>query len=128
MRANKKKKTELVVICFCLLLVGVVVLIPAFPPFGILWCGITGKLLSSALKQVKDQRKETDSIPQYRMTVKEDRREQFHSHTPVNYSYDECAMEKRLEQLDVLKGAGLLDNGEYAVRKQEILAMSSPRR
>lgn len=128
MGTNWKKKAELVVICLCLFLVGVFVLIPAFPPFGILWCGITGKMLSSAIKQAKAQRKETESKPKYRMRAKEDRREQIHSHTPVNYSYDECAMEKRLEQLDVLKGAGLLDDGEYAVRKQEILAMSGPRR
>lgn len=46
-----------------------------------------------------------------------------HPHTPVSYSYDSCAREKRLEQLKVLKGAGLLDEVEYHQRKQEILAM-----
>jgi len=46
-----------------------------------------------------------------------------HSHTPVSYSYDSCAKEKRLEQLKVLKNAGLLDDVEYSQRKQDILAM-----
>ena len=44
-----------------------------------------------------------------------------HGHTPVSYSYDACAQEKRLEQLKVLKGAGLLDEVEYQQRKQAIL-------
>ena len=44
-----------------------------------------------------------------------------HPHTPVSYSYDSCAQEKRLEQLKVLKSAGLLDEMEYQQRRQEIL-------
>lgn len=48
---------------------------------------------------------------------------QSHGHTPVSYSYDTCAREKRLEQLKVLKNAGLLDETEYQQRKQAILDM-----
>ena len=44
-----------------------------------------------------------------------------HPHTPVSYSYDSCAKEKRLEQLKVLKSAGLLDEWEYQQRRQAIL-------
>ena len=44
-----------------------------------------------------------------------------HAHTPVSYSYDACASEKRLEQLKVLKDAGLLDEAEYQQRRQDIL-------
>lgn len=44
-----------------------------------------------------------------------------HSHNPVAYSYDACAREKRLEQLKVLKDAGLLDDVEYHQRRQAIL-------
>ena len=46
---------------------------------------------------------------------------QPHGHTPLSYSYDACAREKRLEQLKVLKSAGLLDEVEYQQRKQAIL-------
>lgn len=44
-----------------------------------------------------------------------------HSHTPMNYSYDSCAREKRLEQLKNLKEAGILDETEYKRRRQDIL-------
>lgn len=46
-----------------------------------------------------------------------------HGHTPTTYSYDSCAREKRLEQLKVLKDAGLLDEAEYQQRRQELLAV-----
>ena len=46
-----------------------------------------------------------------------------HGHNPVAYSYDSCAKEKRLEQLKVLKDAGLLDDVEYHQRKQDILGL-----
>lgn len=46
-----------------------------------------------------------------------------HGHTPRAYSYDSCAREKRLEQLKVLKDAGLLDEVEYHQRRQEVLNM-----
>ena len=45
-----------------------------------------------------------------------------HGHTPEAYSYDSCVREKRLEQLKVLKDAGLLDDAEYHQRRQAILA------
>ena len=45
-----------------------------------------------------------------------------HPHTPVNYSYDTCARERRLEQIKSLKDAGLLDEKEYQVRKARIMA------
>ena len=48
---------------------------------------------------------------------------QSHSHTPMAYSYDSCAREKRLEQLKVLRDAGLLDVAEYQQCRQEIEAM-----
>ena len=45
-----------------------------------------------------------------------------HPHTPVNYSYDACATQKRLEQLETLKSAGLITKEEYNEKRQEILA------
>ena len=45
-----------------------------------------------------------------------------HPHTPVNYSYDSCAREKRLEQLKNLKDAGILEETEYKRRRQDILS------
>ena len=44
-----------------------------------------------------------------------------HPHTPVAYSYDSCAKEKRLEQIRTLKNAGLLTEAEYRERRSKIL-------
>lgn len=45
-----------------------------------------------------------------------------HDHTPLEYSYDGCAAQKRLEQLETLKSAGLITKEEYDQKRQEILA------
>ena len=68
-----------------------------------------------------------DAARKYKVHVSEsDRMEEKqpykHSHTPVNYSYDACATERRLEQIQSLKDAGILDEKEYQVRKARILA------
>ena len=68
-----------------------------------------------------------DTARKYKSHVSEsDRMEEKqpykHPHTPVNYSYDACATERRLEQIKSLKDAGILDEKEYQVRKARILA------
>ena len=68
-----------------------------------------------------------DTAQRYKQHVSEsDRMEEFqtyeHSHTPVNYSYDACSQQRRLEQIKSLKDAGILDEKEYQVRKARILA------
>ena len=68
-----------------------------------------------------------DTAQKYKVHVSEsDRMEEKqpykHPHTPVNYSYDACAIERRLEQIKSLKDAGILDEKEYQVRKARILA------
>lgn len=45
-----------------------------------------------------------------------------HGHTPTSYSYDTCAAQKRLEQLETLKSAGLITTEEYKEKRKEILA------
>ena len=68
-----------------------------------------------------------DAAVKYKTRVSEsDRMEEKqpykHPHTPVNYSYDACATERRLEQIKALKDAGILDEKEYQERKARILA------
>ena len=68
-----------------------------------------------------------DTARKYKSHVSEsDRMEEKqpykHPHTPVNYSYDACAQERRLEQIKSLRDAGILDEKEYQVRKARILA------
>lgn len=111
-----------------------------FPPFAII-----GVVALMAYKQAKkngqiddrELRSELEHIKRSGMAAKEkflrrlkeedaaERPYQSkpHPHTPVSYSYDSCARKKRLEQLKVLKDAGLLDEMEYHQRRQAILAM-----
>ena len=69
----------------------------------------------------------TDAAKKYKTRVSEsdrmDEKQPYkHPHTPVNYSYDACAMERRLEQIKSLKDAGILDEKEYQERKRRIMA------
>ena len=54
--------------------------------------------------------------------IMEEKQPYRHSHTPMNYSYDACAQERRLEQLKSLKEAGIIDEAEYRVRRERVLA------
>ena len=109
-RPSDKAGMILILIFF---LFGLLVLIPLFPPFGLFWCAILASSMGSLRKKSKQQRE--DLPPRSRSNRRE------HGHDPVGYSYDKCAMDKRLEQLEVLRSAGLLDPSEYQARRQEIL-------
>ncbi len=68
-----------------------------------------------------------DTAKKYKVHISEsdnmeERKPYQHSHTPVSYSYDSCAQERRLEQIKSLKEAGLLDEAEYQQRKRDIMA------
>lgn len=109
-----------------------------FPPLA-----IVGAIFYAAYKQGKKNpapesrtlRTEIENLKRSGKTAKEqflrrmkeedaaERPYKSHPHTPASYSYDSCAQEKRLEQLKVLKNAGLLDEMEYQQRKQEILSI-----
>ena len=134
--------------------VGLLFLLPLFPPFGLVWCFVIGKSLFKELqmqgvvkknvegKYTLDKNKaksvsqrsfdevraySTDAAKKYKTRVSEsdrmDEKQPYkHPHTPVNYSYDDCAMERRLEQIKSLKDAGILDEKEYQERKRRIMA------
>ena len=104
-----------------------VVLFIVFPPLGLL--GIVALLAYKAAKkrgQANDGTFRAAKERFLRRLKEEDAAERPyqsrpHGHTPQAYSYDACAQTKRLEQLKVLKSAGLLDEVEYQQRRQEIL-------
>ena len=107
-----------------------VVLFILFPPLGILGAFVWFAYQQARKNgQVNDRelKTELEGVKQkfLRQLKAEDVAEkpyqgQPHGHTPHAYSYDACAREKRLEQLKVLKGAGLLDEVEYQQRKQAL--------
>ncbi|MBE6973619.1 MAG: SHOCT domain-containing protein [Ruminococcaceae bacterium] len=133
MDINNRKRNEISPVVMVLIL-----LFFLFPPLAII-----GAVFLAAYKQGKKTpspesrtiRTEIENLKRSGKTAKEqflrrmkeeDAAEQpykSHPHTPVSYSYDTCAREKRLEQLKVLYEAGLLDAVEYQQRKQEILSM-----
>ena len=136
------------------LAIGVFLLLPLFPPFGLIWCAAIGKALFKELKiqgvikkdvegkynvdwnkakasgqkaarEFKGYSQETAQRFKTRVSESdrmEEKQPYKHAHTPVNYSYDACATERRLEQIKSLKDAGILDEKEYQVRKARILA------
>lgn len=127
--------------------VGLLFLLPLFPPFGLIWCAVIGKSLFKELKMQGVVKKDVEgkytfdkakaktvgqrdfekAREQYKTRVSEsdrmDEKQPYkHPHTPVNYSYDTCATERRLEQIKSLKDAGILDEKEYQERKRRIMA------
>ena len=134
-RGSQNDPSPAVVLQGALLAFGLVLLLPIFPPLGLLWCGISGWNLYQTLKK---EGKVKGDMGRKLNTEFREARDQFirhvkaedmmeekihpHPHTPVNYSYDKCARDKRLEQIKTLKEAGLLDEAEYKKRRQDILA------
>ena len=132
MNGNRNRKNEVSPVALVLVLLFFV-----FPPLA-----IVGVFILVAYNQAKkngqvsnkEWKAEVESLKRSGMAAKEkflrrlkeeDVAEQPHQskphgHTPVSYSYDSCAREKRLEQLKVLKDAGLLDAVEYQQRRQDI--------
>ena len=127
--------------------VGLLFLLPLFPPFGLIWCAVIGKSLFKELKMQGVVKKDVEgkytfdkakaktvgrrdfekAREQYKTRVSEsdrmDEKQPYrHPHNPVNYSYDTCATERRLEQIKALKDAGILDEKEYQERKRRIMA------
>ena len=134
-RGSQNDPSSAVVLQGALLAFGLVLLLPIFPPLGLIWCGVAGWGLYQTLKK---EGKTKGDMERKLNTEFKAAREQFirhvkaedmmeekihpHPHTPVDYSYDKCARDKRLEQIKTLKQAGLLDEAEYKKRRQDILA------
>jgi len=133
MAINNRKQNEIPPVGLVLILLFFI-----FPPLAIVG-GIAYAIYTQGKKppspEARQFRTEIENLKRSGKTAKEqflrrmkeedtaERPYKSHPHTPVSYSYDSCAREKRLEQLKVLKDAGLLDEVEYQQRKQDILAM-----
>ena len=93
----------------------VIALFILVPPLGILAAivlAVYSKAKKSSASGSRPPRTETapPSHPGYTAASPEKDR---HGHTPQTYSYDSCATERRLEQLEALKNAGLMEQEEY---------------
>ena len=133
MDTNGRKRNE-----FSPAVLVLILLFFIFPPLaflGLVFLAAYNQSKKSGQASNKELKAELESLKRSGMAAKEkflrrvkeedaaERPYQSHPHTPTSYSYDSCAKEKRLEQLKVLKSAGLLDDMEYNQRKQDILVI-----
>lgn len=101
------------------ILIGVTIAIPTFGLFGVLWTLMAvvvtavnayqsfGKKYVGPEIKIEDEEGGGPSAPE----------EETHDHIPSTA----LGPQKRLEQLEVLKDAGLIDEEEYAQKRKEIL-------
>ena len=118
-KPGKAQSTVSFVVGLAFVLVGLVMVVPTFGPFGLLWTGVAvaitvinglnafGKKGVPTMEIYSEE--EDDEVPS---PARED-----HDHIPSTA----LTTKERLEQLQTLKEAGLLTNEEYRNKREEIL-------
>ena len=118
-KPGKAQSTVSFVVGLAFVLVGLVMVVPTFGPFGLLWTGVAvaitvinglnafGKKGVPTMEIYSEE--EDDEVPS---PARED-----HDHIPSTA----LTTQERLEQLQTLKEAGLLTNEEYRNKREEIL-------
>ena len=118
-KPGKAQSTVSFVVGLAFVLVGLVMVVPTFGPFGLLWTGVAvaitviNGLNAFGKKGVPtmeiSSEEEDDEVPS---PARED-----HDHIPSTA----LTTQERLEQLQTLKEAGLLTDEEYRNKLEEIL-------
>ena len=118
-KPGKAQSTVSFVVGLAFVLVGLVMVVPTFGPFGLLWTGVAvaitviNSLNAFGKKGVPTMEiyseEEDDEAPS---PARED-----HDHIPSTA----LTTQERLEQLQTLKEAGLLTDEEYRNKREEIL-------
>ena len=118
-KPGKAQSTVSFVVELAFVLVGLVMVVPTFGPFGLLWTGVAvaitvinglnafGKKGVPTMEIYSEE--EDDEVPS---PARED-----HDHIPSTA----LTTQERLEQLQTLKEAGLLTDEEYRNKREEIL-------
>ena len=118
-KPGKAQSTVSFVVGLAFVLVGLVMVVPTFGPFGLLWTGVAvaitvinglnafGKKGVPTMEIYSEE--EDDEVPS---PARED-----HDHIPSTA----LTTQERLEQLQTLKEAGLLTDEEYRNKREEIL-------
>ena len=117
------------------LTVMLVILTVLMPPVGIVALVIRALVKGSSKKakvdSASDWKRSTQDAARKvvrHMTSADNREEDVaswpskHGHTPLSYSYDACALDKRLEQLKNLYDAGLYTKEQYHEARAKALA------
>ena len=110
------------------ILIGVLVVIPTFGLFGVIWTlfavGITIANVGQALgkKNFMPQiQVEDDSFDDGDKFTRREASFQPDAPDHMHITGASLSPKERLEQLEVLKGAGLIDEGEFQEKRKEIL-------
>lgn len=141
MSGGKQDPKVALVITGIMFFVGLCVIFPLFPLVGIVWMIISGIALKKVWDELqkkgkKDQKPaRTPTVPgkkgsdrnmkefmqrmERTIMARDMEEKEFHSHTPMSYSYDKCARDKRMEQVETLYKAGLYTEEEYRRKKRE---------
>ena len=118
-KPGKAQSTVSFVVGLAFVLVGLVMVVPTFGPFGLLWTGVAvaitvinglnafGKKGVPTMEIYSEE--DDDEVPS---PARED-----HDHIPSTA----LTPQERLEQLKTLKEAGLLTDEEYRNKREEIL-------
>lgn len=104
-------------------LIGLFVVIPIFGPFGILWT-----LAAIGITAMNGYQAFGTKYTGPEITIEEDNAQmpQEHPSSPAPQTHDHIPStaldaKQRLEQLESLKQAGLITDGEYREKREEIL-------
>lgn len=104
-------------------LIGLFVVIPTFGPFGILWT-----LAAIAITAMNGYQAFGKTYKGPEITIEEDNAQlpDEHPSSPAPQTHDHIPStaldaKQRLEQLESLKQAGLITDGEYREKREEIL-------
>ena len=118
-KPGKAQSTVSFVVGLAFVLVGLVMVVPTFGPFGLLWTGVAvaitvinglnafGKKGVPTMEIYSEEEDDENPSP-----ARED-----HDHIPSTA----LTTQERLEQLQTLKEAGLLTDEEYRNKREEIL-------
>ena len=117
-KPGKAQSTVSFVVGLAFVLVGLVMVVPTFGPFGLLWTGVAVAITvinglnafgKKGVPTMEIYSEEEDEVPS---PARED-----HDHIPSTA----LTTQERLEQLQTLKEAGLLTDEEYRNKREEIL-------
>ena len=118
-KPGKAQSTVSFVVGLAFVLVGLVMVVPTFGPFGLLWTGVAVAI--TVINGLNAFGKK--GVPTMEIYSEEDDDEapsparEDHDHIPSTA----LTTQERLEQLKTLKEAGLLTDEEYRNKRKEIL-------
>ena len=117
-KPGKAQSTVSFVVGLAFVLVGLVMVVPTFGPFGLLWTGVAVAITvinglnafgKKGVPTMEIYSEEEDEVPSPAR--------EGHDHIPSTA----LTTQERLEQLQTLKEAGLLTDEEYRNKREEIL-------